>query len=138
MTRRRRDRQAMKRALLLKLPDSLLHLLFYRLVRVHNRLLVNHDLRRVRPRTANPGRDRRWVGLDNDPVCQAPISISMRKVEKENEECARQGPNGSTHPSSIVSSRQRMTQSKFSNTARFSTWFRNSKCTASMNAVSAE
>ena len=53
MARKRRDRQAMKCALL-KLPDSLLHLLLHRLVRVHNCLLVNHDLRRVRPRTAHP------------------------------------------------------------------------------------
>jgi len=81
MTRKRRDRQAMKRALLLKLPDSLLHLLLHRLVRVHNCLLVNHDLRRVRPRTANPGRDRRWVGLDNDPVRkhQSPSACAKSK-----------------------------------------------------------
>ena len=57
----------MKRALL-KLPYSLLHLLLHRLVRVHDCLLVNHNLRRVRPRTAHPGRDCRRVGLDNDPA----------------------------------------------------------------------
>ena len=38
---------------LLKLPNSLLHFLLHRLVRVHNRLLVNHNLRRVRPRSAH-------------------------------------------------------------------------------------
>lgn len=53
---------------LLELPDSLLHLLLHRLVRIHDRLLIYHDLRRVRPRTAHPARDRRRVGLDNDPV----------------------------------------------------------------------
>jgi hypothetical protein len=72
MTRKQRDDKAMKRALL-KLPNSLLHLLLHRLVCVHDRLLVNHDLRRVRPWAAHSGRDRRRVGFDNDPV---------RKVKK--------------------------------------------------------
>ena len=77
----------MKRALL-KLPDSLLHLLLHRLVRVHDRLLVNHNLRRVRPWTAHPGRDRRRVGLDNDPVRQHQ-SPSARVNSKREEKKAR-------------------------------------------------
>lgn len=43
-----------------------------------------------------------------------------------------------THPSSIVSSRHSRTRSKFSSTARLSSWFRKSSCNASVKACSPE
>ncbi len=73
---------------LLKLPDSLLHFLLHRLVRVHDRLLVDNDLRGVCPRTAHSRRDRRWVRLDNDPVGghKSPSSAQRAKGKKKERE----------------------------------------------------
>jgi hypothetical protein len=51
---------------LLKLPNSLLHLLLHCLIGVHNSLFVDHNLRRVRPRTAHSRRDRRRVRLNDN------------------------------------------------------------------------
>ena len=53
-------------ALPLKLPDSLLHFLLHRLIGVQNSLFVDHNLRRVRPRTAHSRRDRRRVCLNDN------------------------------------------------------------------------
>lgn len=53
-------------ALPLKLPNSLLHLLLHRLIGVQNSLFVDHNLRRVRPRTAHSRRDRRRVCLNDN------------------------------------------------------------------------
>ena len=51
----------------LKLSYPLLHLLLHRLVRTQERLLVDHNLCRVRPWSADARRDGRRVCLYDDP-----------------------------------------------------------------------
>ena len=55
-------------SVLLQLPDLLDHLLLHRLVRIHDRLLVDNDFRRVGLWSAHPRCDGRSVRVDDDPI----------------------------------------------------------------------
>ena len=114
----------------LELPYPLLHLLLHRLVRVQDRLLVDNYLCSVRLRSTDSRCNRCRVGLHDDTIA-AYASISHLPQQKQIDS------HDLTHPSSIVSSRQSRTRSRFSSTPRFSTWLRSSRCTASENATSA-
>ena len=98
---------------------------------VEEGLFVDHNLGGVGPWSGHSSGDSSGIGLEDD----SGISLAVPHRHDHTGHAEEEGKNGSTHPSSIVSSAANRTISNPSSTFLFSIWPRRSSETASWNAV---